>query len=63
METSPLTFLKEVRTEMEKVSWPSRQEATRLTAIVIAASIVVAIFIGGLDFVFAKLMEVVIRPR
>lgn len=61
METKPLVFLKEVRTEMEKVSWPNRQQAIRLTLIVIAISIVVAIFIGGLDFIFAKIMELLIR--
>lgn len=54
-------FLKEVRSEMSKVSWPTRQETVRLTEIVIGASIVVALFIGSLDFVFTKLMELLIK--
>lgn len=57
----PLVFLKEVRAELAKVSWPSRAQATRLTLIVIGVSTVVAIFIGGLDFVFTKLIGVVLR--
>lgn len=61
MEAKPLIFLKEVRTEMEKVSWPNRQQAIRLTLIVIAISIVVAIFIGALDYIFTKVMELLIR--
>ena len=61
MPTNPVTFLKEVRSEMEKVSWPSRQEATRLTLIVIGISVVVALFIGALDFGFTKMMEGIIR--
>lgn len=60
MATSPTVFLKEVRTEMEKVSWPSRQEAIRLTLIVIAASLAIGIYIGGLDFGFTKIMELLI---
>jgi len=61
MPTNPLTFLKEVRSEMEKVSWPSRQEAIRLTLIVIGISVVVALFIGALDFGFTKMMEGIIK--
>lgn len=54
----PLIFLKEVRTELSKVIWPTRNQAVKLTAIVIGVSIVVAIFIGALDFLFTKLMEI-----
>lgn len=57
----PFIFLREVRAELLKVSWPSRAQATRLTLIVIGVSTVVAIFIGGLDFVFTKLIGVVLR--
>jgi len=56
----PLIFLKEVRTELSKVIWPTRSQAVKLTAIVIGVSIVVAIFIGVLDFLFTKLMEIVV---
>lgn len=61
MEAKPIAFLKEVRTEMEKVSWPNRQQALRLTLIVIAVSVVVAFFIGALDYIFTKVMELIIR--
>lgn len=54
----PLIFLKEVRTELSKVIWPTRNQAVKLTAIVMGVSIVVAIFIGVLDFLFTKLMEI-----
>lgn len=57
----PLVFLKEVKSEMEKVSWPSRQEVIRLTLIVIVSSVIVAVYIGGLDFVFTKLMALLVR--
>ncbi len=54
--TDPKQFLLEVRGELGKVIWPTRQEAVRLTAIVIAVSLAVGIFIGSLDLIFAKIM-------
>ncbi|MCJ7792430.1 MAG: preprotein translocase subunit SecE [Candidatus Marinimicrobia bacterium] len=57
----PLLFLQEIRTELSKVSWPSKQQATRLTLIVIAATVVAALFLGAFDLYFTKLTELVIR--
>ncbi len=51
------TFLKEVRMEMKKVNWPSRQETIQYTLIVIGVSVVVAIYLGGLDFLFSFLLN------
>jgi len=51
------TFLKEVRLEMKKVNWPTRQETLRYTLIVIGVSIVVAVFLGGIDFIFTTLLN------
>ena len=51
------TFLKEVRLEMKKVNWPTRQETIRYTLIVLGISAAIAIFLGGLDFVFTTLLN------
>ena len=51
------TFLKEVRLEAKKVSWPTKKEITRYTLIVIGISAVVAMYLGGLDFLFTKILE------
>jgi len=56
----PIVFLKEVRSELEKVSWPSREEAIRLTGIVILVSVAVGIFIGIFDYLFTKLMQILL---
>ena len=58
---SPIIFLKEVRGEMSNVSWPSKKEAFRLTGIVVGVSLIVALFIGILDFIFTNLMTVVLK--
>lgn len=50
--TSPTTFLKEVVTELKKVTWPTRSETIKLTVLVLVISGVVAAFIGGLDYIF-----------
>lgn len=58
---TPAAFLKETRDELKKVVWPSRQEVIRLTFVVITISLVVGLFLGGLDFVFTKLLETVVK--
>jgi preprotein translocase subunit SecE len=44
------TFLGEVSTEMRKVHWPTRQETYAATGVVLVVSIIVAIFLGVVDF-------------
>jgi preprotein translocase subunit SecE len=61
MATTPVTFLKEVRDELKKVVWPTRDEVIRLTAVVIIVSLIVGFFLGGLDYIFTKLMALIIR--
>ena len=50
-------FLKDVRVELKKVSWPSRQETIKLTGVVILISVILAAFLGLLDFVFVTLLN------
>ena len=50
-------YLKEVRLELAKVNWPSRDETIRYTAVVIGVSVALALFLGGLDYVFSWLLN------
>jgi preprotein translocase subunit SecE len=45
-------FMREVRSELKKVTWPTRQETFKLTTVVIVLSVIVAVYIGGLDAMF-----------
>ena len=63
MATTPVVFLKEVRDELKKVVWPTRDEVIRLTGVVILISIVVGIFLGGTDFILTKLIGLLITRR
>lgn len=58
---TPTTFLKEVKDELKKVTWPKQQEVLRLTFVVVVISIIVGIYIGGLDFIFTKVMELIVK--
>ena len=51
------SFLKEVRLEMKKVNWPARKETIKYTLIIVGVSLVVAAFLGGLDFLFSSLIN------
>ena len=51
---SPVSFLQETFSELRKSVWPSREETTRLTVVVIALSIAAGFFLGGLDRFFAE---------
>lgn len=50
-------FLRDVRLELKKVSWPTRQETIKLTGVVILISVVLAAFLGLLDFGFISLLN------
>lgn len=52
-----ITFLKDARTEIKKVIWPTRQQAIRYTLGVIVISLAVSLFLGGLDFVFTFILN------
>jgi len=58
---NPVEFLKEVRTELKKVIWPTKQEAIKMTLTVVAVSIFVGVYIGTLDSIFTKLFEKLIK--
>ena len=45
--------------ELHKVSWPTSQEAWRLTRIVLIVMVLVGLFLGLLDFVLSKLVTLI----
>ncbi len=58
---NPIVFIKEARTELAKVIWPTRSEALRLTLVVIGVSVGSGLFIGGLDIAFVKITELLLK--
>ncbi|HET7263113.1 MAG TPA: preprotein translocase subunit SecE [bacterium] len=56
-------FLKEVRGEMNRVAWPDRQAVIASSVVVVFVLTVTALYLGGIDLVFAKLLEPILRSR
>ncbi len=56
------TFFTESWIELRHVNWPTRQEAVRLTSVVIGVSIGIALFLGLFDYIFSTILKVAITP-
>jgi len=52
-----LTFLKEVKVELAKVSWPTRKQTAIYTLIVIGVSLFFAVILGVLDIFYEFLVN------
>ncbi|MCM3744797.1 preprotein translocase subunit SecE [Sporosarcina luteola] len=50
-------FLKDVVSEMRKVSWPKKKELTRYTIVVITTVVFMAVYFGLVDLGISKAME------
>jgi preprotein translocase subunit SecE len=53
-------YVRETRAELRKVIWPTREEGINLTAIVIAAIVVMSLFFGTVDFLLTQLFRLLI---
>jgi preprotein translocase subunit SecE len=45
-------FVTDTRAEMKKVTWPSRNEVVGTTVVVLVATIVFALYLWGVDYIF-----------
>jgi len=52
-------FIKEVRLEMSKVTWPTRGELKDSTIVVIVSVIVISAFIGVIDWILYSMVKIV----
>ena len=52
-----LAFIGEIYSELTKVTWPSREDAARLTVLVLSVSAVVGVFLALWDLGFSELVE------
>lgn len=59
--TQAREFVKDVRVESGKVSWPTRNELRDSTIVVIIAVILVAVFVGVVDRVLGFLVGLLFR--
>ena len=54
-------FFSEVKAELVKVSWPKKEDVVKMTGLVIIVSVLTGFYVGTLDLIFTKTMEVVLK--
>ena len=54
-------FVSEVKGELKKVSWSTRDELITSTAVVLTSVAILALYIGVCDFVFSRVINFIIR--
>ncbi len=60
-ENPLLRYFKDTRAEISKVTWPTREEGTRLTIIVVIATIIAGILLFSVDSLFAAIVGLLIQ--
>ena len=56
-------FLNEVKEELNKVTWPSREQTIKYTALVIIIAVSVGAFLGSLDYLLTSLTAFLVNLR
>ncbi len=54
-------FLRETRSELRKVVWPTRREAINMTAIVLGVTVLMAAGLGVVDWLLTKVFALIVR--
>jgi preprotein translocase subunit SecE len=54
-------FFKEVVLEFRRVTWPTRQQLVNSTVVVLAVTVAIAFFLGGVDIGLARIVERILR--
>lgn len=60
---SPFKLVQEVKDELKKATWSTRQETIRLTALVLIVSLIVSFYLGAADYIFGHLLKIVIQTN
>lgn len=56
-------FATEVVEELKRVTWPTKQETIRLTLIVVFISLIIGLYVGIIDVLLAKALELLTKSR
>ena len=55
-----IRFLSEAKVELKRVTWPTTKQTLASTTVVIVIVFIIAIFLGIIDFVLAKLVKFIL---
>ncbi|MCL2110099.1 preprotein translocase subunit SecE [Microgenomates group bacterium] len=54
-------YLRDVKTEFKKVTWPSKERTKKLTSMVLSITVIWAVYISLLDWVFRQFINLFIK--
>lgn len=52
-----IDYVKDTRSELKHVNWPTRAQAIGYTVVVIVFSAIIAILLGAFDFIFSGVLQ------
>lgn len=58
---NPIKFLSEVRSELTKVTWPSRKATIEMTVLVLVVSTLIGVYITGLDAGLTRMATFILK--
>jgi preprotein translocase subunit SecE len=50
-------YFQDLKREFQRINWPNRSETVKMSLVVITLSLVVAAYLGLLDFLFSTLLK------
>lgn len=57
------SFFREVKGEVKKITWPSKDETKKAFIAVIAFTLMYTILVGGFDFIFDNLFKMILKLK
>ncbi len=61
MANKAAAFITEVKTELKKVSWPTKNDLISSTIVVLVSVAILALFVGVCDLIFSRAINFLIR--
>lgn len=58
-----LSFFKEVKIEVKKITWPSKSETKKAFVAVLTFTLMYTILVGGLDSIFSSLFKMILNLK
>ena len=53
-------FLREVKVELKKVSWPAKKETVASTSVVLIIVVIVSFYLGFVDFGLSRIVKIIL---
>lgn len=56
-------FFREVKAEVKRITWPSKQELKKAFLAVLVFALIYVVLVGGLDFIFKNLFDLIFKLK